>query len=154
MSMRDETQKMASKAVEEVGPALVPLLEKLSPREQMSALLQFTCALACMATAGHRRNNPGDFPEPFYDEVRRMAASMLIDLLPPIRGEDYKVDFSPEVKAEMDRDPKMAAAVRNIAAQIRQALDGVATGKFANEAEAMDSIGAATIVLDDDGTLQ
>jgi hypothetical protein len=53
------------------------------------------------------------------------------------RGEDWKVEMSPEAEAKIAANPKAAAALKDALAQIRQALDGVATGQYASEEEAM-----------------
>jgi hypothetical protein len=61
------------------------------------------------------------------------------------RGEEIEIVVPPEIQAQLDADPKKAEFVREMSAKIRQALDGVATGKFADADEAMRSIGAEKV---------
>jgi hypothetical protein len=68
----------------------------------------------------------------------------------PVRGEDLQFEFSPEIKADIARDPKLAATFRDMQARMREAIDGVATGRFADVDEAMRAIGGTKINLDDD----
>jgi hypothetical protein len=65
----------------------------------------------------------------------------------PIKGEDWKMEMSPEVQAQVDADPELAAMMREMFAQLRQALDG-ATGPEDVEAR-MEAMGAKRIELDD-----
>jgi hypothetical protein len=58
------------------------------------------------------------------------------------RREDWRIEMSPEVQAKIDADPKKAEALRIVLAEIRQALDGVATGIFADADEALRALGA------------
>lgn len=61
---------------------------------------------------------------------------------PVPRGEDFTLVHGKGVDEKLATDPKAAEAMRDMVAQIRQALDGVATGRFNSVEEAMDSIGA------------
>jgi len=65
----------------------------------------------------------------------------------PTKGEDWKMGVSPEVQAQMDANPEMAAMIREMFARLRQALDG-ATGPEDVEAR-MEAMGARPIDLDD-----
>jgi hypothetical protein len=61
------------------------------------------------------------------------------------RGEDWRIELGPKVQAQVNADPKKAEALRMVLAEIRQALDGVATGKFADADEAMRWLGATPV---------
>jgi hypothetical protein len=65
------------------------------------------------------------------------------------RGEDYKVEIDPDAQAALDDDPELATQFKDVMARVREALDGVATGRFASVDEAMKAMGATQINLDD-----
>lgn len=66
------------------------------------------------------------------------------------RGEDIAVIMSPEAQAKVDENPELVELVKDANARIRQALDGIATGRFANLDEAMRSIGATPLEFDEE----
>lgn len=152
--MRDETNRMVGEAFDLLGPRLKAVLDGRPAEEQIEALLKLSCSLACTSTALHRQTHPssGDF----YQAAGRMAAAILVDLLPAPRGEDYKVTYGDGVEKSMQADPEAAVAIKGMLADVRQALDGVATGRFGSVEEAMESIGAVLMdsTDDDKGTLQ
>lgn len=59
--------------------------------------------------------------------------------------ENYKVEIDPQAQAAMDADPKKASFVRDVTSRIRQAMDGLNSGRFSTMDEAMESIGAKKI---------
>lgn len=66
----------------------------------------------------------------------------------PAKGEDFKVEMAPEVEAQIAVDPEMAAALRDIIARMRQALDGTASEEEADEA--LIKAGFQRVMLEDD----
>jgi hypothetical protein len=65
------------------------------------------------------------------------------------RGEDYKVVMGADTESLMKADPKVREAINDIVARMRQNLDGVATGKFADPGEALDALGGVKISIDE-----
>ncbi|WP_340667928.1 hypothetical protein [Bradyrhizobium ottawaense] len=86
-----------------------------------------------------------------WDELQPVYAEMVEDFEEhgPPRGEDYHVEISPEVQAQMDENPEMKAAITEMIANMRQAFDRVATGEFDNVDEAMEATGAERVELED-----
>jgi hypothetical protein len=66
------------------------------------------------------------------------------------RGEDYTFELAPGVEAKISSDPQAAAMMRDMTAKLREAMDGLATGRFSTMDEAMRSIGGVKVDLDDD----
>ncbi len=155
MSQREKQQRMGDEATRMLGARLHDILERLSPEERLGMLMRLACSLACMSVAQHRRETGQDLDdkELFYSHAGDYAASILMDLMPPLRGEDYKVEF--QLDDEVKADPVAMAALTEKIAEVRQALDGVATGKFESVEEAMATIGELVqIDLKDRDTLQ
>lgn len=65
------------------------------------------------------------------------------------RGEDLNIELSERVRAEMAEDPRLNAKITDVMARIREAVDGVATGKYADLDEAMAAIGGRFVNKDD-----
>lgn len=156
--IRDVTQSMAEQAIEMLGPSVDELLKDRTDQEKIDILTKLCCIQAYTGVSAMRLIQKSD--EPFERAVKRVLRSMLHDLLPLPRGEDFKVLMDPGVEAAMAADPKMAEGVTDIIAKIRQAMDDVATGKYASQEEAMDAIGAKHFAFEQDddddepGTLQ
>jgi hypothetical protein len=53
---------------------------------------------------------------------------------------DLTVEYSEDVKAKMAEDPKLAAMMREMAANFRQAFHGINTGQYKNFEDAMEAI--------------
>jgi len=51
-----------------------------------------------------------------------------------------QVIIPPEMQAEIDKDPKLAEAMRDMSAQMRQAMQGVQDGKYADFNDAMEAL--------------
>lgn len=146
--IREFTTEMGEKAIETLGPSVAALLEGRTDAEKIDVLTRLCCIQAYTGVSAMRLIKKS--PEPFEDAVRRVLRSMLGDLLPLPRGEDYKIIMDPGVEAVMAADPVMAEGVTDIIAKIRQAMDGVATGRYANQEEAMEAIGAKHVIFHDD----
>lgn len=136
--MRETTQEMAEKAAAVIGPSLTKKLERVSPEERIDVLLKLVCSLSCMITA---QRHGEDEKAVFYAKAGSFAGGLLSDLLPLPRGEDYEVHFGEGMEEKLESDPELKAFVQGVVADIRQALDGARTGKFASVEEAMDSTG-------------
>lgn len=103
-----------------------------------------TLLVSCMIDDGMTREAALATLGQVYDYIARLKKNE------PIRGEDFKFVFVPETQEALDADPKLQAMMKDMQAEIRQALDGLATGRFATEEEAFKSIGAVVIDLDED----
>lgn len=70
---------------------------------------------------------------------------------PKYDGTDLKFEFTDEVKAQMEADPKLAALVKDFMANMRQAQQLVNEGKYATTDEAMAAMGmpGGEVDLDD-----
>jgi len=58
-----------------------------------------------------------------------------------MKGEDWKVEFDPAVLETMKDDPEMAGFVKDVIAQMRQALDGVKAGARETVNERLEAAG-------------
>lgn len=67
-----------------------------------------------------------------------------------IKGEDYKIVLGDNVKERMESDPAAAEAVRNVIADLRQALDGIDENDPDALIEAMRKAGGTPIDPDSD----
>jgi hypothetical protein len=89
-----------------------------------------------------------------WDTIERERNALDAMSMKAPRGEDYTFQFSPDAKEAVEADPEVAAMMKAMQARMREALDGVATGRFADVDEAMRSIGATKVDdvddLDDD----
>lgn len=149
MSHRDEFRDKADSAYDYLSPDLLKMLERIPEEERLTAVLKHCCAIGCMATAIHRVDLL-ETPRPFYRAVRQMMISTLSHLLPPLRGEEYDVEIMPMAQSAMDADPEIKSGVAEIMAKVRQALDDVATGKYASVPEAMEAIGGKFVEISED----
>lgn len=50
------------------------------------------------------------------------------------------VEYSAQAQAQMEADPKLAAAVRDFSAMARQAMEGVAAGRYATFEDGMEAL--------------
>lgn len=70
-----------------------------------------------------------------------------------ISGEDFEVVLGSGVQAQIDKDPEMAAFVRDMNARIRQTLDGVDVRDAADVDRRMSALGGMKTVNEDDEDL-
>lgn len=56
------------------------------------------------------------------------------------KDDDLKIEFAPEVLARMEADPKLAEAVRNMTAAMRQARAGVQSGQYKSMEDGIEAL--------------
>ena len=56
------------------------------------------------------------------------------------KDKEWTVEYSDKVMKQMAENPEMAKAIREMAANMRQAMDGVQRGQYKSFDEAMESI--------------
>lgn len=137
----------AARRLQQLTTALCHTLEeqRAGQREGKSALV--TLFVTCLVADGVSRERVLHTVGEVYDLVAKAHAGTKE---PRPRGEDFQFVFMPEAQAALDADPELAKAMKDMQAQMREALDGLATGKFATEEEAMRSIGGVMVDLDED----
>jgi hypothetical protein len=64
--------------------------------------------------------------------------------------EEVEFVLAPEVQAQLDADPELAAAYREVGARLRQAVEEYNAGRFKTLEDAMRSVGATRVDEDDD----
>jgi hypothetical protein len=69
---------------------------------------------------------------------------------PPMKGEDWKVEFSDQVKEAMENDPKIKEGVTEFLAAWRQATELLNTGKYASMEDALRALGFEGGPVDED----
>jgi hypothetical protein len=133
--MPDKKMRQATNDIFEIFSA-----HKLSTSEGTTVLS--TALLMVLIRAHYSKQRMHELMEKAWSEVQ--------EFLHVKRGEEYIFEMNDELKNDAARDPALAAALRDVSAKIRQALDGIAIGRYRNIKEAMESLGAVAVEVEDD----